>query len=399
MAQSNVNLSQDSDDTQSNLSQELGETQFSSQSIEQALDILSFEAENLNDVQQQETAISNVNLLRNLMRQTGVTPMMTSPERPAGSTSAMKMGAFGGNGDGLGEVAERGMGVASQVQNLGFVEFTTGLINGTFDAIIGATIKQMEAYAALVADLAKTLAQFQAENVPDAQINAHLANRYPDGKSGTSIRTDYAFTKTEADDVNGIVTKTANENFQSVVDALVLETSGLELGNRLIRSPVTPTNPPAPVTDLSLAIPVADTTPIGFNADQVAKIRKAIGVMLASSMMSNLRAMAREGMARIVVTEGSIRTKLTFQVSSTEIQQKQQASYRRNSLDVNVKAKARWGWGSASIGAGYSNLNVRTANETSTASITMSTEMIGEVNIKFRTETFTPYEPPIVKAA
>ena len=50
MSQSNVNLSQDSDDTQSNLSQELGETQFSSQSIEQALDILSFEAENLNDI-------------------------------------------------------------------------------------------------------------------------------------------------------------------------------------------------------------------------------------------------------------------------------------------------------------------------------------------------------------
>ena len=97
MAQSNVNLSQDSDDTQSNLSQELGETQFSSQSIEQALDILSFEAENLNDVQQQETAISNVNLLRNLMRQTGVTPMMTSPDRPAGSTRAMKMEASGGN--------------------------------------------------------------------------------------------------------------------------------------------------------------------------------------------------------------------------------------------------------------------------------------------------------------
>ena len=399
MAQSNVNLSQDSDDTQSNLSQELGETQFSSQSIEQALDILSFEAENLNDVQQQETAISNVNLLRNLMRQTGVTPMMTSPERPAGSTSAMKMGAFGENGDGLGGVAERGMGVASQVQNLGFVEFTTGLINGTFDAIIGATIKQMEAYAALVADLAKTLAQFQAENVPDAQINAYLSDRYPEVKGGTSIRTDYTFKPTEADTVNGIVAKTANENFQSVVDALVLETSGLELGNRLIRIPVTATVPPALVTDSSLAIPVADGTSIKFNSDQVAKIRKAIGILLASSMMSNLRAMAREGMARIVVTEGSIRTKLTFQVSSTEIQQKQQASYRRNSLDVNVKAKARWGWGSASIGAGYSNLNVRTANETSTASITMSTEMIGEVNIKFRTETFTPYEPPIVKAA
>lgn len=403
MAQSNVNLSQDSDDTQSNLSQELGETQFSSQSIEQALDILSFEAENLNDVQQQETAISNVNLLRNLMRQTGVTPMMTSPDLPAGSIRAMKMTTPGVNLGAPGEVAERGMGVASQVQNLGFVEFTTGLINGTFDAIIGATIKQMEAYAALVADLAKTLAQFQAENVPDAQINAYLSDRYPDGKGGTSIRMDYTFKGTEADAVNGIVAKTGVENMRAVIDALILETAGLE-GNRLTHAELgvqemdTTTSPATPKVKDGNPV-YKDHAPLNFGTVEIPLIRKAIGILLASSMMSNLRAMAREGMARIVVTEGSIRTKLTFQVSSTEIQQKQQASYRRNSLDVNVKAKARWGWGSASIGAGYSNLNVRTANETSTASITMSTEMIGEVNINFRTETFTPYEPPIVKAA
>jgi len=400
MAQSDANLSQDSNDTQPNLSKGLGEMQISSQSIEQALDILSFEAENLNDVQQQETAISNVNLLRNLMRQTGVTPMMTNPDRPAGSTLAMKTSVFGKNSDEVGVVAERGIGVASQVQNLGFVEFTTGLINGTFDAIIGATIKQMEAYAALVADLAKTLAQFQAENVPDAQINAHLANRYPDVKGGTSIRTDYIFGATEADGVNGIVAKTAVENINAVIDALVLENAGLKdlVKKRAASSEVLSFSVG---TDAIPANPSANP-PIQAQAPtpgEVESIRKAIGILLASSMMSNLRAMAREGMARIVVTEGSIRTKLTFQVSSTEIQQKQQASYRRNSLDVNVKANARWGWGSASIGAGYSNLNVRTANETSTASITMSTEMIGEVNIKFRTETFTPYEPPIVKAA
>ena len=57
------------------------------------------------------------------MRQTGVTPMMTSPERPAGSARAMKMNTFGASQDTPGGVAERAMGVASQVQNLGFVEF------------------------------------------------------------------------------------------------------------------------------------------------------------------------------------------------------------------------------------------------------------------------------------
>ena len=181
MTESNLNLSQGSDDMP-----------FSAPNIEQALDILSAEAGNLSDAQYQETALANVNLLRDLMRQTGVapTPMMAN----------LKGGSITKDSE-IGSAANAAMNVASQVQNLGFVEFTTGLINGTCDAIVGATIKQMEAYAALVADLAKTLSQFQAENVPDAQINAYLSNRYPDGAGGTSIRTDYTFSDTAADAV------------------------------------------------------------------------------------------------------------------------------------------------------------------------------------------------------
>jgi len=415
MAQSDANLSQDSNDTQPNLSKGLGEMQISSQSIEQALDILSFEAENLNDVQQQETAISNVNLLRNLMRQTGVTPMMRSPEPPVGSTSAMNKNSSYSRGSGVGDAADRAMDVASRVQDLGFVEFTTGLINGTFDAIIGATIKQMEAYAALVADLAKTLSQFQAENVSDAEINAYLSDRYPDGAGGTSIRAistpptptppvpAYVFPATVADPATGIVAKNGHENFQSVVDALVLETSGLGLGNRLIREAIATLDPapdPLPAKDLALSIlavtpeSILANTPKEFNNVQVAKIRKAIGVMLASSMMDHLRAMAREGMARIVITEGSILTKLTFQVTSTDEQKIQQTNFRSNSLNANLngsisggKGKKRWG---VAGGVSYSRVNVTMVDQTNTASNTTKTEMIGEVNIKFKTETFAP---------
>jgi hypothetical protein len=379
MTQSNVNLSQDSDDTQANLAQEV-ETQFSTQNIEQALDILSFEAENLNDAQQQETAIANVNLLRNLMRQTGVVaPMMANPGGAVGAGGPVgPIGAFS-----LGEASNKAMDVASRVQNLGFVEFTAGLINGTFDAIIGATIKQMQAYASLVADVAKTLAEFQAENVSDAQINAYLSNRYPDGAGGTSIR---ATTTTPA--VTGHAFSSQGDML-AVANALVLETAGLETGK---------------LTYLLLGFagtPLVHGTPssLTFKDTEVVLIRKAIGMMLASSMMSHLRAMAREGMARIVITDGSIRTKLTFTVSSTEEQKTQQATFQRDSFNVGVRGRAGWGWGSASVGADYARLNVNTVNESSTASITMTTEMIGEVNIKFRTETFAPYEAPPLKAA
>jgi hypothetical protein len=349
MTESNLNLSQGSDDMP-----------FSAPNIEQALDILTAEAANLSDTQNQKTALANVNLLRNLIGQTRVAPMST----PAPMMEAASVG----------DTAARAMDVAKQVQNLGFVEFTAGLINGTFDAIIGATIKQMKAYAELVADLAKTLSQFQAENISDAQVNAHLSNRYPDGQGGTSVRSNYTFKDTTANLAEGVEAKTASEKMQAVVEALISETAGLKA-------------PAVPLTRTSLGIAQGDT-PITFTDTQVAMIRRAIGLTLASNMMDHLRAMAREGMARIVITEGSIRTKLTFTVNSTEVQATQKAKYDRESFGANIRGSAGWGWGRVSAGASYSNLNVNTVNESSFDSLTMSTEMIGEVNVKFKTETF-----------
>jgi hypothetical protein len=349
MTESNLNLSQGSDDMPS-----------SAPNIEQALDILTAEAANLSDTQNQETALANVNLLRDLIGQTRVAPMsMPAPMRadaPVGAT------------------AERAIGVAKQVQDLGFVEFTAGLINGTFDAIIGATIKQMKAYAELVADLAKTLSQFQAENISDAQVNAHLSNRYPDGEGGTSIRSNYTFQATAADPANGVTGISASDKMQAVVDALISETAGLKA-------------PAVPLTRTNLNIAQTDT-PIKFTDAQIGLIRQAIGQTLASNMMDHLRAMAREGMARIVITDGSIRTKLTFNVTSTEVQATQKAKYNSQSFGANIQGSAGWGWGRVSAGASYSNLNVNSVNESSFDSLTMSTEMIGEVNLKFKTETF-----------
>src|SRR5215213_7817474 len=149
-------------------------------------------------------------------------PMAMATAQPIGAAAAIAT-STSSNG------VASGVAALKQVQNVGFVEFTAGLITGTFDAVIGATIKQMEAYAALVADLAKTLAQFQAENVSDAQINAHLVNRYPDGKGKTAVRADFDFKSVIADPVE------ANAKFQQVVDALIQETAVLPEADRLTR--------------------------------------------------------------------------------------------------------------------------------------------------------------------
>ncbi|NEO33332.1 MAG: hypothetical protein F6K36_23485 [Symploca sp. SIO3C6] len=272
----------------------------------------------------------------------------------------------------IGDAAQAGIEVAKQVQNLGFVEFTAGLINGTFDAITGATIKQMQAYSELVANLAKTLKQFEAENISEAQVTAYLIERYPqpEDNSKTVVSPTYTFSAVAQNNTNGTAAKSANEQLKEVADALVAETLNLEQ---------------------PLNIVIADNQN-NFSVNQVIVIRRKLSESLAQSMINHLREMAREGMARIVITDGEILSKLTFQVTSTEADRKAKSEYERTQKSAYIRARAGWGWGRASVGGSYSKLNVKAVNESSFDSLTMSTEIIGQVKLRFRTETFSPVE-------
>jgi hypothetical protein len=275
----------------------------------------------------------------------------------------------------IGDVANRGIETASRVQDLGFVEFTAGLINGTFDAIVGATLKQMQGYSQLVADLAKTVSQFQAENVSDAQINQYLAERYPDGDGGTVVRSNYTFTDTPEDTAAGISAKKASEKLNAIATNLNLATQDLPEGRRL-------------------KLPENSNNTNTFTAEQITQIRQAVGALLATSQLSILRTMAREGMARIVVDEGEILTRLTFNITTTETQAKQKSNFNQNINQTTIGGSAGWAWWKVSASTNNTNINVNTVNESSLDSTTMNTEIIGQVKLRFRTETFTSVDVP-----
>ncbi|MBZ4329921.1 hypothetical protein NR800_00465 [Corallococcus interemptor] len=271
-------------------------------------------------------------------------------------------------GEELGATAQSAMAVAKQVKELGFVEFTAGLIDGTFNAIIAATIKQMEAYSKLVADLSKSLSEFQSENVTDAQVTAYLERKYPDGKGSTCVRPDFIFENTPADPATGAPEKTGNAKLKEVARALELET-------RNLKQPLT----------LTVGNDVAS-----FTSDQILTIRQALAQTLAVSMIEHLRSMAREGMARIVISEGELLSKLTFKVNSTETDAMQQSKFNQSNYNVGLSVGGSFPWVRASLNMGYSHVSVSTMNESSFDAITMSTEIIGQVKINFRTQTFEP---------
>ena len=69
------------------------------------------------------------------------------------------------------------MGALSDEIN--FPAFVAGLVHGTFDAIVDATIRQMEAFAELVSAVAKDVDEFTRENVTPNQVRDHLVHQYP----------------------------------------------------------------------------------------------------------------------------------------------------------------------------------------------------------------------------
>jgi hypothetical protein len=62
---------------------------------------------------------------------------------------------------------------------INFPSFVAGLVHGTFDAIVDATIRQMEAFADLVSAVAKDVDRFTADNVTPNQVRDWLVQQYP----------------------------------------------------------------------------------------------------------------------------------------------------------------------------------------------------------------------------
>src|ERR1043165_6849981 len=86
-------------------------------------------------------------------------------------------------------VADASSSADRLVADVNFPEFVSNLLNGVFDAIVDSSIRQMEAYAKLVAGVAKSLDEFTYENISDNEARDHLLDRLPQFFPKSSTRT------------------------------------------------------------------------------------------------------------------------------------------------------------------------------------------------------------------
>lgn len=271
---------------------------------------------------------------------------------------------------------DRAVGAVSQLSKIGFVEFTTGLVTNVYETIVHASLDQLKAYGDLVATVADTLAKYQDDAIGDT-----------DGKR------------------------------QRTVDSYVRDVLRIPLAD--------PAPDPVALTPEQKALLskefAGQTIDDGEQEQPIDHYLQGSSIALSplrQFVLDKLRAntkhsydliktMLQLGMQKVVVTDGDIETKLTFHVDAADSTDKNQATTdsRRTGWGVGGSLTGQLGGGVAgklvgsflggTVGGGYTNskINVTVVNERSAAATNVNIDVIGHVNIRFRTDTFPAVNP------
>lgn len=246
---------------------------------------------------------------------------------------------------------------ATHVSEIGFAEFTTDLVLKVFNGLVAANVNQMQAYVELVQELTKGLKEYVNEThdqIGPDQLLAFLSAALPK-------------------------------------DATTGEPKKIAVGTTLDASDVTALNN-------SLALPTADGGLTGDNKvasttalDQtgVDAILQAVARRIAANKYDLLKEMVKQGLLRLVVTNGIIESKLTFNTYSSSYYSQNSSTYETKRFDFAARAqtgRALSRWVNASASANYSQLSVKTANESQFASSSTSVNIYGLVHLNFKTD-------------
>jgi hypothetical protein len=240
-------------------------------------------------------------------------------------------------------------GFGEAINTVDFPGFVSGLIKGVFQAIVDASIQQMEAFAELVKNVSKSVDEYMKDNVSQNQARDYLAGKYPDHlQVDVSGREPKVVPKPDADE------STMPDFFKDL---------GLDM----------------PVESLD-----EDTT------EQV--LMPAARQQLAIDRQRMLLMMVLMGINRLVVTNGSVKAAVIFNLDLS--------SLRKRSNDVavthemNTKSQSQnsffAGWFSPTWKSKEeSNLTVTTTNSSdSTDTAKLKAQLTGDVSVQFESQTF-----------
>lgn len=278
---------------------------------------------------------------------------------------------FAGEDFVAGAVAQGVEQFGQMVQKVDFPKFVGGLIKNVFQAIVESSIEQMRAYGELIANVAKTVDQFMADNITQGAGRDYLADKYPDALGvGVGAGAD-AFAEGD-----GAAQTTTQLQAKGEDPAVRLA----EISQEMNVSP--------PVTDLS-------------DADAELRLVTAARLEMARSRQQLLSSMVLLGINRIVVTDGSINAKVIFDMRAQDTANRSYTAsmHDRSSQDYRQSLKAEYGsWytpysASAEFEGRQSHVaTVGSAlDETSESKAEVKARLSGEVRVNFKSD-YLPLE-------
>jgi hypothetical protein len=233
---------------------------------------------------------------------------------------------------------------------IAFPTFVADLIKGTFQAIVNASIQQMEAYANLLSNVAKTVDQFMADNITDNQARDYLVSRYP------------GHFRVEMDD------KAARVRVLDGADDRAKPDFKTDLG-------------------------VADDISLDDDAVEE-KLVPAARRSLAQQRHQLLSTMVLMGINRIVITSGRIRAQMGFHIDARDHGDVATASQfdtqheARTSMSFGGGLAGFLGGPSGNIQTRHSVAYVTSTKKNTSDEINVNADLTGEVDLKFKSDYF-----------
>ncbi|KRA16484.1 MULTISPECIES: hypothetical protein [unclassified Lysobacter] len=287
----------------------------------------------------------------------GLTRALAGEVDQAKGKASDKIGTFAGSDFKAGSVEQGADNFKKYIGSVDFPAFVGGLIQNVFQAIVNASIQQMNAYGELLKSVAQTVDQFAADNISLNNARDWLVDRFP-GDLGI-----------DASDSEGGGPRLTNINQEDDQAALARINAELQIAQ--------------PITDIS-------------DADQEARLTQAARLQMARSRQQLLSSMVILGINRIVVTDGAINAKVVFDFrASDEASRSAGASLYDSQSSMNRNRSAagvHFGWGAA----GSVNENVQRHMTTVSSSVSedseskqdMKAKLTGEVRVNFKSDYF-----------
>lgn len=269
-----------------------------------------------------------------------------------------KVGTFAGADFQAGAVKQGVEQFRNLVGTVDFPSFVGGLIQNVFQAIVNASIQQMNAYGQLLKSVAQTVDQFAQDNISLNNARDWLADKYPDAI--------------------GVDEEGAQE--EGGQPRLAIKGEDGDAALQQINA------------DMGLAQPITDLS----DPEQESRLVIAARLQMARSRQQLLSSMVLLGINRIVVTDGAINAKVVFDLkASDQAQRKARASLYDSQASMNRNTTAvggNWGWGAA----GSVNENVQqhvttvgsAVDETSESKAEVKAKLSGEVRVNFKSDYF-----------